>query len=236
MKDIDTPSSGLFVIGTDTEVGKTVVSAVLVGLLHRRGVAAGWLKPLGAGAVETPEGPASPDAVFVKERTGLSQPYAELCPVLAQAPAAPAQALSLEGRELDWEGLKALCRQRLQGGPLIVEGVGGLLVPIGAGRLLSDLAVELNLPCLVVARPGLGTINHTLLTLRELDRLGLTVAGFLFSGPGQPEAAQANAEWISRFHPARFRGWLPEGLEMDWDQFLYLAEESLDLTDLPGFD
>lgn len=228
-------TNSLFILGTDTDVGKTVVSAGLVSLLRRRGIDCGWLKPLGTGAEPTPEGPASPDAIYIRDKTGLTEPYADLCPVLADFPAAPAESLRREGRELDWAGLIDLCRAKLDSGrPYIVEGVGGLMVPLGAGKLLSDLIAKLDLPCLVVARPGLGTINHTLLTLHQLDRLGAEIRGFVFSGSGEAEAVQSNADWISRFHPAPYLGWLPDGTDLAWDKFIARASQALDLDLLWG--
>lgn len=231
----------LLVLGTDTGVGKTWLSAALVGLLQRRGRPAGWLKPLGTEAMDTPEGRAQPDAVFVRERTGLSTPYHQMVPVLADLPAAPAEALKAEGRELDYPGLVATCRRRLAGPEtMVIEGVGGPLVPIGAGRLFielaRDLAAENNLALVLVARPGLGTINHTLLALRELDRAGLDCRGFFFSGPGDDITSATNAGWISSFHPAPFRGRLPDGQNLAWPDFLDRAEAALDLSGLPGFD
>jgi len=240
MTPVSEKESGLFVVGTDTEVGKTYLSAVLVGLLARGGKGAGYLKPVGSGAEATPDGPASPDALFVARRVPLSQPPQALCPVLAQAPLAPAEALAAEGRRLDWESLLAACQARLAGAVkagevVVVEGVGGLLVPLSEDRLAVDLVVELDLPIVVVARPSLGTINHTLLTLAELRRRGRPAAGFVFSGPGEEEMARANARWIEAFGRTPFRGWLGDVDGLDWPKALDAAGAGLDLSGLPGF-
>lgn len=231
---------GLFIAGTDTEVGKTYLSAVLVGLLKRLGRKAGYLKPVGSGAVDRASGPVSPDALFVVEQTGLASQAKDLCLILAKAPLAPAEALVLEGKILDWLALLTTCRQRLEtaraaGEVVIVEGVGGLLVPLSPKHLVADLIEALGLPVLVVSRPSLGTINHSLLTLNELVRRGCPVAGFVFSGPGDQALDQANARWIEAFSQTRFRGWLPERRGASWEKVLDLAEASLDLKGLPGF-
>ncbi len=235
--NLSRPSSGLFVAGTDTEVGKTFVSAVLTGLARRRGVAAGWLKPVGSGALAAADGPASPDALFVVEQVGLADRPEDLCPVLAAAPLAPAEALAREGRDLDWPTLLAECKARLaRAETTFVEGVGGLLVPLSERRLLVDLMAALALPVLVVARPGLGTINHTLLTLAELKRRRLKTSGFVFSGAGGAAAVRANAGWIERFSGVFYRGWLRPRGEAGWEEFLDQAEKSLTLRGLPGFE
>lgn len=240
MTVISENKSGIFVVGTDTEVGKTYLSAVLVGLLNRDGVGAGYLKPVGSGAEATPDGPASPDALFVAQRVPLVQPPQALCPVLAQAPLAPAEALAVEGRRLDWESLLTACQDRLAaaaeaGEVVIVEGIGGLLVPLSQDRLAIDLVTALDLPVIVAARPSLGTINHTLLTLAELRRRGRPAAGFVFSGPGEEEMARANARWIEAFGRTPFRGWLGDVDGLDWPDVLDAAGADLDLSGLPGF-
>jgi dethiobiotin synthetase len=168
---------GFFVTGTDTGIGKTLVTAAVALALRARGVDARVIKP-----VQTGEG----DAAELKRLVGLSESTAEIAPFSFTAPLAPLVAARLEGRALDVDEVVERVRALSESHELtIVEGVGGLLVPVGPGWTVADLAAELRLPLLVVARAGLGTVNHTLLTLAEAERRGLDVAGVVLNGYGR---------------------------------------------------
>jgi dethiobiotin synthetase len=182
--------NGLFVTGTDTGVGKTLVTAAVALALRARGVGAGVVKP-----VQTGEG----DAPTLKALVGLEQELDEIAPFSYRAPLAPLVAARLEGRPPGLaevvdrvRGLSA--RHELT----IVEGVGGLLVPVGDGWTVADLAADLGLPVLVVARAGLGTVNHTLLTLAEARRRGLEIAGVVLNGR-RDESSETNPGLIESF-------------------------------------
>jgi dethiobiotin synthetase len=169
---------GFFVTGTDTGVGKTVVACALVRELRRAGFDVGVMKPAetGVGA----EGPQ--DAIALRDAAGVDDPLAEICPFAFALPAAPSVAAAHAGRKLDL-GHVTECFRRLSArhACMVVEGAGGLLVPLAEGFTMADLARELGLGVLVVARGALGTINHTLLTLEALDRRGLPCAGVVIS-------------------------------------------------------
>ena len=162
---------GFFVTGTDTDVGKTVVSAWLLAHLD-----ACYWKPVQAGVepetdtetvrrlAEVPEDRIVPEAYVLKE------------------PMAPHEAARREGVNIDMAKLVAPQDDRL----LIVEGAGGLLVPLNEKDYVIDLIEDLNLPVVLVARSTLGTINHTLLSLEALRRRGLVVAGVVINGPESP--------------------------------------------------
>jgi len=186
--------AGLFVTGTDTGVGKTLVACSLVRALRRRGSAVGVMKPIetGVGA----DGPS--DALALREAAGVDDPLETICPQRFALPAAPTVAAEAEGREVDLDAVRAaFASLAARHEALIVEGAGGLLVPAAKGTSMADLARELGLPLIVVARASLGTINHTRLTLEAAEARALPVAGVVVShadGPLTPaDAANLDA-------------------------------------------
>jgi dethiobiotin synthetase len=170
--------AGVFVTGTDTGVGKTVVGCTLVRALRARALDVGVMKPCetGVGA----DGPV--DALALSRAAGDPDPIELVCPVRLALPAAPNVAAEHEGRTLDVaalvDGFGLLAARH---DFMLVEGAGGLVVPIWPPICMADLAEALALPILVVARTGLGTINHTLLTLSEIARRGLRLVGVVAS-------------------------------------------------------
>jgi dethiobiotin synthetase len=162
---------GFFVTGTDTDVGKTIVSAWLVGRLG-----AFYWKPVQAG--NHPE----TDSDIVRRLSGAPPervlPEAYLLP----EPIAPHEAARRAGTAIDMAKLASPpCA-----GPLVIEGAGGLLVPLNDKAYVIDLAAELHLPIILVARSTLGTINHTLLSIEAIRRRGLPLAGVVVNGPETP--------------------------------------------------
>jgi dethiobiotin synthetase len=183
---------GIFVTGTDTGVGKTVVAGALAGALRSRGLDVGVMKPVQTGAVRTPAGWVAPDARCLAAAARVEDPMELICPVRLEAPLAPSVAADLEGTPVSVTRILDACRE-LRGRHrwLIVEGAGGLCVPIRDDYLMSDLARDMELPLLVVARPSLGTINHTLLTLRYAQSAGLPVLGIVIGDyPPEPGLAE----------------------------------------------
>jgi dethiobiotin synthetase len=177
----DSPAGGLFVTGTDTGVGKTVVSCALVRALRERGVDAGAMKPIETGV--GPEGPL--DAIALRDAAGASDPLEDVCPQRFALPAAPNVAAKAESRRVDLNAIRsALARIAKRRDLVVVEGAGGLLVPIRDGVTMADLAQDMGLPLLIVARASLGTINHTLLTLEAAAGHGLPVVGVVISHAG----------------------------------------------------
>ena len=185
---------GWFVAGTDTGVGKTLVACTLVRALRRRGTTVGVMKPIetGVGA----EGPC--DALALREAAGVDDPLETICPQRFALPAAPTVAAEAEGREVDLDAVRAaFAILAARHAALIVEGAGGLLVPAAKDTSMADLAGELGLPLILVARASLGTINHTRLTLEAAEARSLPVAGVVIShanGPlSPPDAANLDA-------------------------------------------
>jgi dethiobiotin synthetase len=173
------PIPGLLVTGTDTGVGKTVVAAAIADwFARRRQRRVAVLKPVATGCMGRPEGLVSEDAEFLARHAGGRFPPHVVCPVRYVEPLAPAVAAERTGEPVDWAAVGRSMREMAAvSDVMVVEGVGGLMVPMDATHTFLDVAVWLNLPAVVVARPGLGTINHTLLTVDALRRAGVNVAG-----------------------------------------------------------
>jgi dethiobiotin synthetase len=161
-----------FITGTDTNIGKTIVTAGLCIALRNNGHNIGVMKPISTGGRS--------DAIFLKRWTKVEDPLDLINPVHFHKPLAPLFSAQLEKRSVNlskifsaYEQLKKL-HQRI-----LVEGAGGLLVPLKQNYLIADLINALNLPVIIVTRPVLGTINHTLLTIKVARQYGLKVAGFV---------------------------------------------------------
>ena len=169
---------GFFVTGTDTGVGKTVVACALIRQLAARGIDVGAMKPIETGVGD--EGPL--DALALQAAAGGVDPLDDVCPQRFSLPAAPSVAASAEGRQVEvWAIRRAYERLSTRHDCVVVEGAGGLLVPASEEHSMADLARELDLPLLIVARAALGTINHTLLSLEAAVARGLSVAGVVIS-------------------------------------------------------
>jgi len=187
--------SALFVTGTDTGVGKTFVACALAAALRARGLRVGVMKPVETGVVCEPE-----DALALRAAAGDPAPLDDVCPYRLRAPLAPAVAARLEGVTLDVDRLVALARRRRREADLLlVEGAGGLLVPIAGRVTWAELASRLGLPLLIVAANRLGTVNHCALTARAAAAAGLSVRGFVLSRPAPEadESAATNADTIA---------------------------------------
>jgi dethiobiotin synthetase len=203
----------LFITGTDTGVGKTVVTALLASCLARRGISVGVMKPVATGGEELAGMLRSPDAVFLREKLGLDDPLELINPVCFREPLAPSIAARREGREVDLAQLDAayvsLKRRR---DAVLIEGIGGLLVPIRGGFTVADLILRWDVPILIVARPGLGTINHTALTISHARSRGLRVAGFVMNASSPlagDRAEEASPACIEELCDVRCWGSIP---------------------------
>lgn len=177
--------NGVFVTGTDTDVGKTFVAAGLAAALRRRGVDVGVMKPVATGR--------SKDAQRLLKASGASDPLDLVNPIHLKAPLSPHLAARREGTRVElWRIDRAFKTLGSRHEFVIVEGAGGLLVPIRDDFTMADLAKRLGLPLLIVARDALGTINHTLLTVEAARSRGLNVEGVVVNRPrpGRPDLAE----------------------------------------------
>ncbi len=199
---------GIFITGTDTAVGKTVITGAIAWALLKSGVDAVVMKPLQTGT----EVPGITDIEFVEKVTGAHYPVEDHCPYRYLSPVSPFIASEIEGRKVEPEKIKAAFdRLSAKHDFVIVEGAGGLLVPICEDYLMSDLASDLALSVVVVARPGLGTLNHTLLTVESARSRGLQVLGIIISNfPADPDVAQkTNPELLSAMTDVPILGIFP---------------------------
>lgn len=175
---------GVFVTGTDTGVGKSVVAAAVCAALVARGDTPAAFKPAVTG-LDEPEGEWPRDHALLARAAGGRQTPEEVAPYRYGPPLSPHYAAELAGETIEPARLVEAARGHQ---PLICEGVGGLLVPITPGYLVRDLAVDLGLPVVIAARTGLGTINHSLLTIAAARAAGLRVAGVVMTPwPAEPE-------------------------------------------------
>jgi dethiobiotin synthetase len=172
------PIPGLFITGTDTGVGKTIVAGAIADWFKRRRFRVGVCKPAATGCVRRREGLVSEDAEFLAHCADADAPLDVVCSQRFSEALAPAIAAERAGKPLDWPAIdRAIAEITAQSDVLIVEGVGGIMVPMDAKHTIRDVARWLGLPAVVVARPGLGTINHTLLTVNALREAKIPVAG-----------------------------------------------------------
>lgn len=187
-------SKGLFVTATDTGVGKTIVTAALARALRLRGVNVGVMKPVTSGCPERNGELISEDAELLAWAAGV-ECDSDVAPYLLHEPIAPVEAAKLAGVKIDF-GRIAECYGRLSQkyDLVLVEGAGGLMVPLNGGLLIADLINHLKLPLLVVARPDLGTINHTVLTCFAAGQMEIDVKGVIVNRfPANPGLAEKGA-------------------------------------------
>ncbi len=210
---------GVFITGTDTEVGKTVVSAGIAGALKTRGINVGVMKPVATGAMMTEDGLISNDAQFLLKSIRCDGPRELINPVSIELPLAPLVACRLDGLQIDLNKITdAFQRLTKTKDFVVVEGIGGVWVPITEDYFVCDMIEELGLPVIVVARAGLGTINHTLLTIKALQDRGIVVKGFIINGINEKEATIAertNPEIIEEISRIPLLGVLPFDPKID---------------------
>jgi len=199
---------GLFITGTDTGVGKTEVACALVSGGRAAGLDVGAMKPAQSGVGPGEVG----DAERLRQAAGGGDPIQLVCPYQFGPPLAPGVAARLAGVEISLPRLVEIARALAsRHAALVVEGAGGLLVPLTPSQTFADLAVALELPVLVVARAGLGTVNQTALTLEALRTRDLAVAGVVLNrtGPDDDPSVPYNAAEIERLTGVRVLVTLP---------------------------
>lgn len=216
---------GIFITGTDTGVGKTIVSAAIIRALVKNGIKVGVMKPVETGCARTEirgenESLIPSDGMFLKEMAEMDDAIDLIVPVRYEHPLAPMVAADLENRPVDLDRIYRtyhILSEKYEF--MIVEGAGGLLVPITRIKnkkkkayYMSDLIKDLKIPMIIVTRPVLGTINHTLLTINESIREGINVVGIVINYSYKAEnnaAEKTNPDVLRELCPVPILGILP---------------------------
>ena len=195
-----------FITGTDTGVGKTVLTALLARYLRNRRVGVAAFKPVCSGG--------RADARTYRKLINNEVPLDVINPVYLRHPLAPSVAAKLEHRRIDLEKIQSAFRMLSSVfRPVLVEGAGGLLAPIKRNYFVADMARQLGLPVIIVARLGLGTLNHTLLTVRQAQAMKLNVAGVILNDTTgrRALAERTNVKAIAELTGVPLLGVVPHG-------------------------
>jgi dethiobiotin synthetase len=233
-------AQGLFITGTDTGVGKTVVTASILAWLHHQGFSTGVMKPIETGVDCECSSPANSDALFLMECGGIEDDLAKVCPIRLKPAASPFQAALIGNRTLQPESILSAYRTLAEKYDwMLVEGVGGVQVPITRDYRVVDLIRDLDLPTVVVARYQLGTLNHTLMTLDTLKQNDIPVRGVVFNqtAPEAPDVIeQGQPRLIEELSEAKVLGTFPYIDNLNTQSFspetLKTLEASVDFSGL----
>ena len=229
---------GLFITGTDTGVGKTLVSIGLITLFKEMGMRVGVMKPVESGCQRKNGGLIPEDTVLLKNAAESQDDPEIINPYALEAPLAPALAAEMEGVEIRLEVIQRAFEILASRHDLvIVEGAGGFLVPIFGDFFMADLAKKLNLPILLVTEAKLGIINHTLLTLSNARERGIPVLGIVMNQTseqqGLPETLNPDA--LKRWAKAPFLGALPFIPGFDKETIKRTVQTNLNLGPIEDF-
>jgi dethiobiotin synthetase len=204
---------GFFVTGTDTGVGKTVITAALIKTTTLLGFKTCGMKPIETGCSKEGNVFIPSDGMFLKTTAHMQESVDVVTPCCYENPLAPLPASEIEGVSVDIQKMKdAYAHLSAKYEVVIVEGIGGLLVPITRNYFVLDLARDYDLPLIVVSRPGLGTLNHTLLTTQYAENEGLAVAGIIINYSHHPEdtlAEETNPEILKQISKVPIIGIFP---------------------------
>ncbi|HEX9756717.1 MAG TPA: dethiobiotin synthase [Nitrospiria bacterium] len=218
---------GLFITGTDTGVGKTIVTAGLALALKNTQRNVGVMKPIATGCFKKKEKFESPDTQFLVQASGVTDPLSLITPYCLKTPCSPYWAAKIENRKIRIDRIiDAFSQLSGKHEIVLVEGLGGLMAPITRRILLIDLAKILNLPILIVSRSTLGTINHTLLSIAQAHQRGVPILGLIYNHPQKNKMKlheRVNPRIISSFSKIKNLGTIP-----------YLKDVSVEKRNLKG--
>jgi len=191
--------TSVFVTGTDTEVGKTFISVGLIELFKQQGLKAAGMKPIASGCEQTPEGLRNDDAVALQQHANVELDYELINPYAFEPAIAPHIAAEQTAINIDFNVLKLHYEQiQSQADVVVVEGAGGWLVPLNDKQTLADLAVELNLPVILVVGIRLGCINHALLSVANIQQSGLPLLGWVANDLESSPQAEAMVQTLQQ--------------------------------------
>ncbi|MFA6056054.1 MAG: dethiobiotin synthase [Thermodesulfovibrionales bacterium] len=232
-------AKGFFVTGTDTGVGKTIITAALIKVISRPGFTTGGMKPIESGCLQQGDVLVPSDGMFIKTIAHMEENIRHITPCSFKSPLAPLPASEIEGLSVDLGKIrKAYDYLSARYEAVVVEGIGGLLVPITKNYFVIDMAKDFNLPLIVVSRPSLGTINHTMLTVNYAIKEGLRVAGIIINYSQPPEntlAETTNPEIIKQISPVPVIGIFPYLTDMESATIKEAAEKNLDIELVSAF-
>lgn len=224
--------NGIFVTGTDTGVGKTVVAAGLAVALRKKGFDVGVMKPVESGCVRENGRLIPEDAVLLRNTAGCSDDLETINPYSLEHPLAPAVAAELEGVEISLNRIKQaydtlVTRHRF----VIVEGAGGALVPLTGRYFMADMAKELRIPMLIVCGANLGVINQTLLTEYYAEHEGISVVGVIMKNVSETRglAEMTNPDAVKRWLRVPFLGTIPYLRNLTAEALCDAMEANVDL-------
>jgi len=222
--------NGFFVTGTDTGVGKTIIACGLAAVLKEKRFDVGVFKPLLSGILrDDPES----DTSLLKKMSQTYLSHEDITPFEFKEPLAPYVAGKLEGKLIGieevlhhWEMIRGKHQY------FIVEGAGGISVPLGENFLVSDLIKALDLPIVIVARPNLGTINHTFLTVQYAKSIGLRITGIVINGiSNHPDLAEiTNPKLIEELCGVPILGVTPKFNEITHENIKNIVKDHIDMT------
>jgi len=202
--DLQLPKKpGLFITGTDTAVGKTLIAGCLAKILTDKGLKVGVFKPIATGCRRRWQGKVSADTEFLADCANSDLPLSTITPIGYLTEAEPIVSAAYEARPIDFNEIAAAYRDICQHSDIvIIEGIGGVRVPLTTEFDLLDLAVEFALPVVIIARPNQGTVNHTLMTIDCIRAAKLEIAGVVINGydaTSSTPADDAASQLITQF-------------------------------------
>lgn len=220
-------SKGVFIIGTDTDVGKTIITAGLVHALRKNGINACPFKAVLSGGIQENGRLIPGDVKLVKEMCGIDEEYELMNPYCLETPVSPHLAARLEGVEISREKILDAYRRLTEKYEYIVaEGAGGLIVPIiDNSYFIYDLIKDLNLPVIIVARAAVGTINHTALTVKFAESIGLDVKGIIINRYTDEIHVNDNIETIKNITNKEIIAVIDDIEDFESDDFKGLKDE-----------
>lgn len=217
--------TSVFVTGTDTEVGKTLISVGLIELFKQQGLSVAGMKPIASGCDKTPEGLRNEDALALQQHANVELDYDLINPYAFEPAIAPHIAAQQTATEINIKLMKSNYeRIKSQTDVVVVEGAGGWLVPLNGKQTLADLAVELKLPVILVVGIRLGCINHALLSAANIQQSGLPLLGWVANDLESSAQADEMVETLKQHINAPCLGVVPQlTSDKNATSFLHLA-------------
>ncbi|WBW99516.1 dethiobiotin synthase [Oceanirhabdus sp. W0125-5] len=226
--------SGIFISGTDTDVGKSVVSAMLLYMLRENGINACYFKAALSGAMRVGDNLIPGDGRFVLEVAGIKEKYDRIIPHIYETPVSPHLAGRIECDKVRPEKVISIYNElKKDYDYILVEGAGGLIVPLNdQGYMTKDLINDLDLDVILVSRAGVGTINHTSLSMEYAKNVGINIKGIILNGYSRDNIAHVdNAEIIEKLNDTKIIMKIPKltGVDVEKNEFGNLKETCIKL-------